>query len=84
MTSRKCASGKPIDHSHDACVVPKAKPLPTTPKVKYAALAAVPVAIVVGAMLKAKKSDSKKDAGAGDEHSADNAAAPADGSPGEK
>src|ERR1700704_2814304 len=49
--------GKPIDHLHDACVVPKGMPLARTKKVKYAALAAVPVAIVVAAIVKAKKSD---------------------------
>ena len=48
--------GKPIDHSHDACVVPKGMPVATKTKVTVAVLAAVPVAMVVGAMLKTKKS----------------------------
>ena len=50
--------GKLIDHSDDACVVPK--DLPPTRKVKYAVLAAVPVAVVIGAVLTAKKSDPPK------------------------
>jgi hypothetical protein len=58
--------GKAIDHSHDACVVPKNMPLPTTAKVKYAVLAAVPVALVIGAVLKAKKSEPPKSARTGD------------------
>jgi hypothetical protein len=48
--------GKPIDHSHDACVVPRDGPSPPTKKVKYAVLAAVPVAMAIGAVLKSKKS----------------------------
>src|SRR4051795_921410 len=51
--------GKLIDHSHDACVVPK--DLPPATKVKYAVLAAVPVAIVIGAVLTAKKPEPPKD-----------------------
>jgi hypothetical protein len=69
--------GKLIDHSHDACVVPKDMPLPPTTKVKYAVLAAVPVAIVIGAVLKTKKSGPKKNLRTGDEP-----VAPAKGSPG--
>jgi hypothetical protein len=72
--------GKAIDHSHDASVVPKAMPLPPTKKVKYAILAAVPVAIVIGAMLKTKKSGPKKNAG--EKHSKGNPVAPAEGDPG--
>lgn len=49
--------GKLIDHSHDAFLVPKNIPSPPTTKVKWAVLAAVPVAIVIGAVLKAKKSE---------------------------
>jgi hypothetical protein len=71
--------GKPIDHSHDACVVPKAMPLPPTTKVKYAVLAAVPVAVVIGAILKTKKSGPKKDTRTADEHSTGDQAAPAEG-----
>ena len=48
--------GKAIDHSHDVGVVPPRASLPPTPKVKYAVMAAVPVAMVIGAILKAKKS----------------------------
>ena len=47
--------GKPVDHSHDASVLPKHVPRPSSTKVKYAMLAAVPVAMVIGAMLKTKK-----------------------------
>ena len=53
--------GKVIDHSHDACVVPKDTRLPATTKVKYALLAAVPVAVVLGAVLTAKKKAAKAD-----------------------
>jgi DNA-directed RNA polymerase subunit RPC12/RpoP len=47
--------GKVIDHSHDAGVVPPKATLPPTTKVKYAVLAAVPVALVLGAIVKHKK-----------------------------
>ena len=66
--------GKLIDHSHDACVVPRDKPLPPATKVKYAVLAAVPVAMVIGAVLKAKKAEPPKDVRTGDR--------PAEGGPG--
>src|SRR5674476_494284 len=39
--------GKVIDHSNDACVVPRAS-LPPKTKVKYALLAVVPAAVVLG------------------------------------
>jgi hypothetical protein len=60
--------GKAIDHSNDACVVPRAT-LPPKTKVKYALLAAVPAAVVLGAVLTAEKKaakadDSKADPGA--------------------
>src|SRR5450759_3193565 len=74
--------GKVIDHSNDACVVPKDMPLPSTTKVKYVVLAAVPVAIVIGAMLKIKKSRPQKNARRGDEHSTGDPVAPAEGGPG--
>jgi hypothetical protein len=74
--------GKPIDHSNDACVVPRDVPLPPATKVKYAVLAAVPVAMVIGAMLTTKKSGPQKDASAGDEHSTDAPVAPAAGGSG--
>jgi hypothetical protein len=47
--------GKAIDHSHDAQIVPRDLPMPRKTKVKYALLAAVPVAAVLGAVLKGKK-----------------------------
>ncbi len=56
--------GKAIDHSHDSGVVPPRAPLPPTTKVKYAVLAAVPVALVIGAVFKAKKPDAAKSVGA--------------------
>jgi len=59
--------GKLIDDSHDVYAVPKKKTLPLARKVKYAALAAVPVALVIGAVLKAKKAGPKKDVRTGDE-----------------
>jgi hypothetical protein len=49
----KMRVGKVIDHSNDACVVPRAR-LPPKTKVKYALLAAVPAAVVLGAVLTAK------------------------------
>jgi hypothetical protein len=58
--------GKPIDHSHEGCVVPKGTPLTTTAKVTAAVLAAVPVAIVIGAALKAKKPWPQKNPPPGD------------------
>jgi DNA-directed RNA polymerase subunit RPC12/RpoP len=50
--------GKAIDQSHEASVVPPATGLPPATKAKYALLAAVPAALVLGAVLKPKK---KKD-----------------------
>jgi hypothetical protein len=47
--------GKAIDHSHDAGVLPPNMPKPRNSKVKYALLAAVPLAVVVGAALTGKK-----------------------------
>jgi hypothetical protein len=73
--------GKPINQSHDACVVPRDKPLPPKTKVKYAVLAAVPVAMVIGAILKTKKSEPAKNARDGDEDSAGDLGAPAQGAP---
>ena len=58
--------GKVIDRSNDACVVPQARTLPPTTKVKYALLAAVPAALVLGAVLKSKKKDAKPDGGKAD------------------
>src|ERR1039457_6616976 len=69
--------GKAIDHSHDVGVVPPRMPLPPATKVKYAVLAAVPVAIVIGAIVKGKKSTPQKNAPTGD-----GPVGPAEGSPG--
>jgi hypothetical protein len=52
--------GKLIDDSHDFYVVPKNITLALAKQVKYAVLAAVPVALVVGVMLKAKNARHKK------------------------
>lgn len=43
--------GRPIDHSHESAVVP---PSPQRSKMKLALLAAVPVGVLLGAMLKSK------------------------------
>jgi hypothetical protein len=51
--------GKAIDHSHDAGVVPPNMPKPRKTKIKYALLAVVPAAVVLGAVLKAKKKAAK-------------------------
>ena len=47
--------GKPIDHSHDAGVVPPRMGKPRKTKVKYALLAGLPAALLVGTLLKSKK-----------------------------
>ena len=47
--------GKPIDHSHDAGVVPPQLPKPRKTKVKYALLAGLPAALMLGALWKHKK-----------------------------
>jgi hypothetical protein len=47
--------GRPIDHSHDAGVVPPNMPGPRKKKFKYALLASVPAAVVLGALLKSRK-----------------------------
>ena len=59
--------GKAIDHSHDAAVVPPRAPVPPATKVKYAVLAAVPVALIAGAIFKAKKPGSAETADSGKE-----------------
>ena len=64
--------GKAINHSHDAGVVPPNLPKPREAKMKYALMAAVPAAVVLGAVLKAKKTvakpgDGKPDHGAPEE-----------------
>lgn len=60
--------GNVIDRSHDACVVPKDTSLPPATKVKYALLGAVPVAVVLGAVLKARKKPAKPEDGKADRH----------------
>jgi hypothetical protein len=52
----KMRIGKALDHSHDAGVVPPNLPKARPSKWKYVAVAAVPVAAMLGAMLKPKKS----------------------------
>jgi hypothetical protein len=47
--------GRAIDHSHDVGVVPPNMPSAHNSKVKYALLAAVPAAVVLGAVLKGKR-----------------------------
>lgn len=47
--------GKAIDRSHEAGVVPPDMPAPRKRKVGYALLAAVPAAVVLGAVLTGKK-----------------------------
>jgi DNA-directed RNA polymerase subunit RPC12/RpoP len=47
--------GKPIDRSADVGVLPPNMPKPRKTKLRYALLAAVPAAVVIGALLKGKK-----------------------------
>jgi hypothetical protein len=71
--------GKIIDHSNDVGVVaPKPSLRPTT-KMKYAVLAAVPVALVIGAFVKGKKSGPQKNTPSTDDHGAGDTVAPAEG-----
>jgi DNA-directed RNA polymerase subunit RPC12/RpoP len=51
--------GKPINRSHDAGVVPPDTPKARNTKLKYALLAAVPAAVVLGGVLKASKKTPK-------------------------
>ena len=55
--------GKAIDHSHDAGVVPPNLPKPRKTKIKYALLAAVPAAVVLGAVWKGKGKAAKPEDG---------------------
>ena len=55
--------GKAIDHSHDVGVVPPKLPTPRRTKVKYAMLAALPAAVMLGAALKDKKNAVKPEDG---------------------
>lgn len=47
--------GKPIDRSPNVGVLPPKMPKPRKSKLRYALVAAIPVAVVVGAMIKGKK-----------------------------
>jgi len=47
--------GKPIDHSHDAGVLPPNMPRPRKSKLTYALMAAVPAAAMIGMALAGKK-----------------------------
>jgi hypothetical protein len=47
--------GKVIDHSHDACVLPPGMPHPRRIKIAYVLGLAVPVAVLVGAALRARR-----------------------------
>jgi hypothetical protein len=55
--------GKAIDHSHDAGVVPPNMPKARKTKMKYALVAALPAAVVLGAILKKKNKAAKPEAG---------------------
>ena len=46
--------GKPIDQTHDESVMPPNMPKPRPSKLKYALLAALPVALIAGAAWKKK------------------------------
>jgi hypothetical protein len=59
----KMRIGKAIDHSHDAGVVPPDSSKPRKTKIKYALLAAVPAAVVLGAVLKGKGNAAKPEDG---------------------
>jgi hypothetical protein len=58
--------GKAIDRSHDAGVVPPDMPTPRRRKVGYALLAAVPAAVVLGAVLTGRKRGSVPEGGKDD------------------
>jgi hypothetical protein len=51
--------GKAIDHAHDASVIPPNISTPRNTKLKYALVAAVPAALVIGAIAKGKKKPEK-------------------------
>lgn len=52
--------GKPIDRSSDVGVLPPNMPKPHKTKLSYALLAAVPAAVMLGALLKRKKPSAAK------------------------
>ncbi len=58
--------GRVIDHSHDGGVVPPNIPKPRKTKLKYALLAAMPAAVLLGAVLKGKKKPTKPEDGKAD------------------
>jgi len=58
--------GKAIDHSHDAGVVPPDLPKARKTKLKYALVAAVPAAVLIGAVLTGKKKGAKPEDGKAD------------------
>jgi hypothetical protein len=57
---REMRMGKAIDHSHDAGVVPPKMSVSRSTKMKYAVLAATPLALAVGAVFKAMKAEPAK------------------------
>jgi hypothetical protein len=57
---KKMRIGKAIDHSHAACVLPPGMPSPRKTKLAYAFGVAVPVAVLLGAPLTAKKAATEK------------------------
>jgi hypothetical protein len=52
--------GRPIEHSHDGSVIPPNMPKPRQSKLKYALLAALPLAFLAGAVSKPKKTGERK------------------------
>jgi hypothetical protein len=61
--------GKLIDDFHGVYAIPKSLSSPLATKVKYAVLAAVPVALVIGVVMKAKKPRTKEGVRISDEAS---------------
>jgi len=55
--------GKAIDRSHDAAIMPPHTPMPRKTKVTAALLAAVPAAVLVGAVLVSGKKAAKPESG---------------------
>jgi hypothetical protein len=62
--------GKAIDQSHDACIVPPKVPATRETKIKYALLAAVPAAVVLGAVLTGNKKAPEPERGKADPEAA--------------
>src|SRR5579864_3248265 len=56
----KMRIGKPMGNSHDAGVLPPNMPGPRKSRLKYALLAALPAAFVVGAFVKGRKPGEKE------------------------